>query len=137
MEMETFLSGCVLQLYDKKSFFHKYDDAASGQKNPSRPLIVESPARLSEGHFLSHIPPTPTKRASTRQCKGGKGTKEKEKSWTKTRAGRFRKRRGESRSFLVRDADQESKTRIRKNALRTGPRQAVERATSKRGNHTG
>ncbi|GFX59053.1 hypothetical protein TNCV_3814871 [Trichonephila clavipes] len=44
----------------------------------------------------------------------------------KTRAGRFRKRRGESQSFLFRDADQESKTRMRNNALRTGPRQAVE-----------
>ncbi|GFT25675.1 hypothetical protein TNCV_1965701 [Trichonephila clavipes] len=44
----------------------------------------------------------------------------------KTRAGRFRKRRGESQSFLFRDADQESKTRMRNNALRTGPRQAVD-----------
>ncbi|GFX97256.1 retrovirus-related Pol polyprotein from transposon 17.6 [Trichonephila clavipes] len=44
----------------------------------------------------------------------------------KTRAGRFRKRRGESQSFLFRDADQESKTRMRNNALRTGPKQAVE-----------
>ncbi|GFU69754.1 integrase catalytic domain-containing protein [Trichonephila clavipes] len=44
----------------------------------------------------------------------------------KTRAGRFRKRRGESQSFLFRDADQESKTRMRNNALRTRPRQAVE-----------
>ncbi|GFT43348.1 retrovirus-related Pol polyprotein from transposon 17.6 [Trichonephila clavipes] len=44
------------------------------------------------------------------------------------RAGRFRKRRGESQSFLFRDADQESKTRMRNNALRTGPRQAVEQA---------
>ncbi|GFT01505.1 hypothetical protein TNCV_270111 [Trichonephila clavipes] len=43
------------------------------------------------------------------------------------RAGRFRKRRGESQSFLFRDADQESKTRMRNNALRTGPRQAVDR----------
>ncbi|GFV44321.1 hypothetical protein TNCV_4129891 [Trichonephila clavipes] len=39
--------------------------------------------------------------------------------------------------FLFRDADQESKTRIRKNAFRTEPRQAVERATSKRGYQTG
>ncbi|GFU02235.1 retrovirus-related Pol polyprotein from transposon 412 [Trichonephila clavipes] len=42
------------------------------------------------------------------------------------RAGRFRKRRGESQSFWFRDADQESKTRMRNNALRTGPRQAVD-----------
>ncbi|GFV87116.1 uncharacterized protein TNCV_5113341 [Trichonephila clavipes] len=38
----------------------------------------------------------------------------------------FRKRRGESQSVLFRDADQESKTRMRSNALRTGLRQAVE-----------
>ncbi|GFW89088.1 hypothetical protein TNCV_2685221 [Trichonephila clavipes] len=63
--------------------------------------------------------------------------KKKKKELEKTRTGRFRKRRGESGSFLFRDADQGSKTRIRKNALRTGRRQAVERATSKRGYHTG
>ncbi|GFV48901.1 hypothetical protein TNCV_1343101 [Trichonephila clavipes] len=61
----------------------------------------------------------------------------KKKRARKDEGGRFRKRRGESRSFLFRDADQECKTRIRKNALRTGRRQAVERATSKRGYHTG
>ncbi|GFX58031.1 hypothetical protein TNCV_4047891 [Trichonephila clavipes] len=52
--------------------------------------------------------------------------KKRRKELEKTRAGRFRKRRGESQSFLFRDADQESKTRMRNNALRTGPRQAVE-----------
>ncbi|GFT04213.1 hypothetical protein TNCV_1928181 [Trichonephila clavipes] len=60
-----------------------------------------------------------------------------EKSSEKTRAGRLRKRRGESQSFLIRVAVQESKTRMRNNAWRTGPRQAVERAVSKRGYHTG
>ncbi|GFT65463.1 hypothetical protein TNCV_2324741 [Trichonephila clavipes] len=54
-----------------------------------------------------------------------KENEKKKKELEKTRAGRFRKRRGESQSFLFRDADQESKTRMR-NALRTGPRQAVE-----------
>ncbi|GFU73424.1 hypothetical protein TNCV_3052081 [Trichonephila clavipes] len=49
-----------------------------------------------------------------------------EKSSEKTRAGRLRKRRGESQSFLLGDADQESETRMSKNALRTGRRQAVE-----------
>ncbi|GFW92937.1 hypothetical protein TNCV_3495701 [Trichonephila clavipes] len=65
--------------------------------------------------------------------KTGRGRKKKErerekkeKSSENTRAGLFRKRRGESQSFLIRDADQESKTRMRNNALRTGPRQAVE-----------
>ncbi|GFX54840.1 hypothetical protein TNCV_3317571 [Trichonephila clavipes] len=60
-----------------------------------------------------------------------------EKSSEKTRAGRLRKRRGESQSFFIRVAVQESKTRMKNNALRTGPRQAVERAVSKRGYHTG
>ncbi|GFX89444.1 hypothetical protein TNCV_4774751 [Trichonephila clavipes] len=56
----------------------------------------------------------------------GRRTRKRKKELEKTRAGRFRKRRGESQSFLFRYADQESKTRMRKNALRTGPRQAVE-----------
>ncbi|GFT41512.1 hypothetical protein TNCV_3942701 [Trichonephila clavipes] len=60
-----------------------------------------------------------------------------EKSSKKTRAGRLRKWRGESQCFFIRVAVQESKTRMRNNALRTGPRQAVERAVSKRGYHTG
>ncbi|GFW82059.1 uncharacterized protein TNCV_771881 [Trichonephila clavipes] len=49
-----------------------------------------------------------------------------EKSSEKRRADRLRKRRGESQSFLLGDADQESETRMSKNALRTGRRQAVE-----------
>ncbi|GFS51380.1 hypothetical protein TNCV_548661 [Trichonephila clavipes] len=52
--------------------------------------------------------------------------KRRKKSSEKTRAGRFRKRRGESQSFLLGDADQESEARMSKNALRTGRRQAVE-----------
>ncbi|GFW57280.1 hypothetical protein TNCV_541941 [Trichonephila clavipes] len=51
--------------------------------------------------------------------------KRRKKSSEKRRAGRLRKRRGESQSFLIRDAVQESKTRMRNNALRTGRRQAV------------
>ncbi|GFU99298.1 hypothetical protein TNCV_356191 [Trichonephila clavipes] len=50
----------------------------------------------------------------------------KKKSSKKRRADRLRKRRGESQSFLLGDADQESETRMSKNALRTGRRQAVE-----------
>ncbi|GFU58160.1 uncharacterized protein TNCV_696732 [Trichonephila clavipes] len=49
------------------------------------------------------------------------------KSSEKTRADRLRKRRGESQSFLLGDADQESETRMSKNALRTGRRQAVDK----------
>ncbi|GFX38747.1 retrovirus-related Pol polyprotein from transposon 297 [Trichonephila clavipes] len=58
---------------------------------------------------------------------------------------RARKRQGlvvlgsgeENPRVLLGDADQESEARMSKNALRTGRRQAVERATSKRGHHTG
>ncbi|GFT76844.1 hypothetical protein TNCV_3200181 [Trichonephila clavipes] len=61
-----------------------------------------------------------------RRKKGDPKGEVEEKSSEKTRAGRLRKRRGESQSVLFRDADQESKTRMRNNALRTGPRQVVE-----------
>ncbi|GFV82476.1 hypothetical protein TNCV_3982681 [Trichonephila clavipes] len=69
----------------------------------------------------------------------------KRKKRTRKKRKRARKRQGlvvlgsgeENPRVLFRDADQESKTRMRKNALRTGPRQAVEGATSKRGYHTG
>ncbi|GFX15878.1 hypothetical protein TNCV_1062001 [Trichonephila clavipes] len=58
-------------------------------------------------------------------------------TYTMANCPQRRKRRGESQSFLFGDADQESETRMSKNALRTGRRQAVESATSKRGHHTG
>ncbi|GFW79179.1 hypothetical protein TNCV_2475861 [Trichonephila clavipes] len=59
---------------------------------------------------------------------------EREKKENEKKKKRSSKRRGlvvlgsgeENPRVLFRDADQESKTRIRKNALRTGPRQAVE-----------
>ncbi|GFT43393.1 hypothetical protein TNCV_4775221 [Trichonephila clavipes] len=65
--------------------------------------------------------------------KTGKRKKEKDKR-TRKRKKRARKRGGlvvlgsgeENPRVLFRDADQESKTRMRNNALRTGPRQAVE-----------
>ncbi|GFU13429.1 hypothetical protein TNCV_937421 [Trichonephila clavipes] len=53
----------------------------------------------------------------------------KKKELKKTRAGRFRKAKKEDRGVLDRNADDESWTRIRKNALWTVPRQAVERTT--------
>ncbi|GFX50815.1 hypothetical protein TNCV_2723981 [Trichonephila clavipes] len=61
-----------------------------------------------------------------REEKKERTRKRRKKSSETTRAGRFRKRRGESQSFLFGDADQESETRMSKNALRTGRRQAVE-----------
>ncbi|GFV92886.1 hypothetical protein TNCV_1692791 [Trichonephila clavipes] len=93
--------------------------------------VVNTPLVFKRGLFQETGDPKKKKR-------GGdpKGEVE-EKSSEKTRAGRLRKRRGESQSFFIRVAVQESKTRMRNNALRTGPRQAVERAVSKRGYHTG
>ncbi|GFX68854.1 hypothetical protein TNCV_3865531 [Trichonephila clavipes] len=78
---------------------------------------------------LWRLGPDSSDEEETRKKKRGgdpKGEVE-EKSSEKTRAGRLRKRRGESQSFFfIRVAVQESKTRMRNNALRTGPRQAVE-----------
>ncbi|GFX93074.1 hypothetical protein TNCV_140181 [Trichonephila clavipes] len=65
------------------------------------------------------------------------GEREKEKRSSKRRGWVLLGSGGENPEVLFRDADNASKTRIRKNALWTGPRQAVERATSKRGYHTG
>ncbi|GFW82724.1 hypothetical protein TNCV_3492951 [Trichonephila clavipes] len=68
--------GC--QKYPQISFFqsefveevlHKYDAAASGQKNPGRPPTVEKPVRLTKRHFISCILPSPVKRELTRQIK--------------------------------------------------------------------
>ncbi|PRD35523.1 UNVERIFIED_CONTAM: hypothetical protein NCL1_11364 [Trichonephila clavipes] len=65
-----------------------------------------------------------------------------EKERKERKRERARNRRGlvvlgklkkEDLGVLDRDADQESWTRIRKNALQTVPRQAVEKAMSKRG----
>ncbi|GFT58084.1 retrovirus-related Pol polyprotein from transposon 297 [Trichonephila clavipes] len=47
-------------------------------------------------------------------------------AYTMANCPQRRKRRGESQSFLLGDADQESETRMSKNALRTARRQAVE-----------
>ncbi|GFV49449.1 hypothetical protein TNCV_4115681 [Trichonephila clavipes] len=47
-------------------------------------------------------------------------------AYTMANCPQRRKRRGESQSFLFGDADQESETRMNKNALRTGRRQAVD-----------
>ncbi|GFU09104.1 hypothetical protein TNCV_1319481 [Trichonephila clavipes] len=61
---------------------------------------------------------------------GEKEKREREKEGKRARKRQglvvFRKRRGESQSFLLGDADEESETRMSKNALRTGRRQAVE-----------
>ncbi|GFX26133.1 hypothetical protein TNCV_2968111 [Trichonephila clavipes] len=68
-----------------------------------------------------------TGRREKRKEEEGEREKKKKGVFEKTRTGRFRKRRGESRS-LFRHAEQESKNENKKNALRTD-RQAVKRAT--------
>ncbi|GFS61199.1 hypothetical protein TNCV_3104621 [Trichonephila clavipes] len=66
--------------------------------------------------------------------KPGEKKREREKEGKRARKRQglvvFRKRRGESQSFLLSDADEESETRMSKNALRTGRRQVVETATA-------
>ncbi|GFV83722.1 uncharacterized protein TNCV_2555101 [Trichonephila clavipes] len=67
-----------------------------------------------------------------------KSEREKEEKRAQKREGLIVGGRGEENPrVLLGDADQESGTRMRKNALRTGRRQAVELAVSKRGFHTG
>ncbi|GFU58256.1 DUF4817 domain-containing protein [Trichonephila clavipes] len=44
-----------------EKLLHKYDDTASEQKYHGRPTTVDNPVRLTKGHFISHIPPTPAK----------------------------------------------------------------------------
>ncbi|GFT18712.1 hypothetical protein TNCV_2277071 [Trichonephila clavipes] len=78
--------------------------------------VVNTPLVFKRGFFQE----TRGDRRKKRTSKRG------EKSSEKKRADRLRKRRGESQSFLLGDADQESETRMSKNALRTGRRQAVE-----------
>ncbi|GFU75238.1 hypothetical protein TNCV_2056811 [Trichonephila clavipes] len=71
---------------------------------------------------------------SMRVGKTGRVKKEKKEEEREKEKKESSKRRGlvvlesgeENPRVLFRDADQESKTRMRKNALRTGPRQAVE-----------
>ncbi|GFU48968.1 hypothetical protein TNCV_523301 [Trichonephila clavipes] len=124
-EMISETNVCTRQSLELESWrranTRKRDDIRVGQTNKSS---VKKRRRREE--------------TRKRKKRGGdpKGEVE-EKSSEKTRAGRLRKRRGESQSFLIRVAVQESKTRMRNNALRTGPRQAVETAVSKRGYHTG
>ncbi|GFW79171.1 uncharacterized protein TNCV_2475781 [Trichonephila clavipes] len=73
----------------------------------------------SSGFFL--------RRRGDREKKKERTRKRREKSSKKRRADRWRKRRGEENPrALLGDADQESETRMRKNALRTERRQAVE-----------
>ncbi|GFX60721.1 hypothetical protein TNCV_4976971 [Trichonephila clavipes] len=68
--------------------------------------------------------------------KGWKNRKTKRKRKEKDRKRRLLVFFSEDPGVLDRDADDESWTLIRENALRTVPRQAVERATSK-SYHTG
>ncbi|GFU23136.1 hypothetical protein TNCV_3515751 [Trichonephila clavipes] len=80
---------------------------------------------------------TPDVLKSLVKPKRGRRKKERRKKIGKTRAGRFWKAKNDELGVSNRDADEKSWTRIRKNALYTVQRQAVERVTSKRGYHTG
>ncbi|GFW84674.1 retrovirus-related Pol polyprotein from transposon 297 [Trichonephila clavipes] len=77
-------------------------------------------------YTMANCPQRRLEKPGERRKKKERTRKRRKKSSEKTRAGRFRKRRGESQSFLLGDADQESEARMSKNALRTGRRQAVE-----------
>ncbi|GFW84672.1 retrovirus-related Pol polyprotein from transposon 297 [Trichonephila clavipes] len=77
-------------------------------------------------YTMANCPQRRLEKPGERRKKKERTRKRSKKSSEKTRAGRFRKRRGESQSFLLGDADQESEARMSKNALRTGRRQAVE-----------
>ncbi|GFU01666.1 hypothetical protein TNCV_1522071 [Trichonephila clavipes] len=77
--------------------------------------------------------------AGLEKPRGGEKEKRKKESARKRRGlVVFGKRKKEDLGALDRDSDQGSWTRIRKNALRTVPRQAVKKSTSKKGGyHTG
>ncbi|GFS74438.1 retrovirus-related Pol polyprotein from transposon 17.6 [Trichonephila clavipes] len=105
---------------EKITWDEKYEKAFEELKAK----LVSQPISFSPDFATDFILQTD---ASEEKKRKRKREREKgEKSSEKTRAGLFRKRRGESQSFLFGDADQESKTRMRKNALRTGRRQAVD-----------
>ncbi|GFV42277.1 hypothetical protein TNCV_3165081 [Trichonephila clavipes] len=84
--------------------------------------------RRSEGHVVNT--PLVLKRVLFEETRGDrkkKGEREKEEKRARKREGRIVGGRGEENPrVLLGDADQESETRMRKNALRTGRRQAVE-----------
>ncbi|GFU57712.1 hypothetical protein TNCV_3638641 [Trichonephila clavipes] len=55
------LTRWEFQIQIVEDILHKWDDIASGQKNPDRPPIVGNPTRLTERYFISHMPDTPAK----------------------------------------------------------------------------
>ncbi|GFX15875.1 retrovirus-related Pol polyprotein from transposon 297 [Trichonephila clavipes] len=79
----------------------------------------------------------PQRRLENRERGKKENEKKKEKELEKDKGWWFLGSGEENPRVLFGDADQESETRMSKNALRTGRRQAVESATSKRGHHTG
>ncbi|GFW98348.1 uncharacterized protein TNCV_1092261 [Trichonephila clavipes] len=79
------------------------------------------------GHLLV-CEETGLEKLEEKEERGKEGEREKEKKESSKRRGLVVLGKGEENPrVLFRDADQESKTRMRKNALRTGPRQAVRR----------
>ncbi|GFT56678.1 hypothetical protein TNCV_1268321 [Trichonephila clavipes] len=101
--------------------------AHTKEKKKSSKLKENRKVMDSANIFSYRVSPNPTAIAS-RSGKTERGEKKKKKIG-KTRAGRFRKAEKKDLGVLDRDADDESWTWIRKNVLRTVPRQAVERTT--------
>ncbi|GFU64944.1 hypothetical protein TNCV_3977411 [Trichonephila clavipes] len=89
--------------------------------------FVDLRIRRSEGRVVNT--PLVFKRVLFQETKrpGKKSEREKEEKRARKREGRIVGGRGEENPrVLLGDADQESEMRMRKNALRTGRRQAVE-----------
>ncbi|GFX42987.1 retrovirus-related Pol polyprotein from transposon 297 [Trichonephila clavipes] len=108
-----------------------------GKQLPGNSTVDEIASEAADCRLTYTMANCPQRRLQkTERRKKKKETKGKGKS-SEERRGRVVLGSGEENpGVLVRDANQESEMRIRKNALRTGPREAVERATSKRGYHT-
>ncbi|GFX31967.1 HTH_48 domain-containing protein [Trichonephila clavipes] len=58
----------------KEELLHKY-----GRKNPGRPSTVDSSTRLTEHHFMSHIPLTLGKLQDSKVCRSKKDAHERKK----------------------------------------------------------
>ncbi|GFV17860.1 uncharacterized protein TNCV_3236101 [Trichonephila clavipes] len=102
--------------------------------------LLASPAHLLDcwGIFLRQLYEEQDLVCDTITRKGLEKPKERGKKDRKRRGlVVFGKRKRRVLGVLDRDADDESWTRMRKNTLRTVPRQAGERTTRKRGYHTG
>ncbi|GFW22815.1 hypothetical protein TNCV_2380301 [Trichonephila clavipes] len=122
--------GCVLACY--APIRRRSRDFGDLRIRRSEGRVVNTPLVFKRVLF-QETRRDPKKRKKRGNPKGEVEEKSSEKTWAVFFLGSGE----ENPRVLFRDADQESKTRMRNNALRTGPSQAVERAVSKRGYHTG